>query len=286
LFISVCVHFSLPNPPSCPSSDDIQALQEQLTFWRNEATAWRQTSIELNIQLEKALELLSAAGIELPVGSTGHLPPSPTRGMNPSVSAKPSTANSWLIKIAKKREKEREREREKMKKTVQDIFKKDPTKKRSKLAGDAYRSMSQFYAPIAASYHDSDSIAFFLDRLSNMELVPHSEKQQIGQLEWASSPSSEPILGTQTLKDMAAATCWSTYPLLATVEGVEHRAGDPIADSYAIRMWRNRGVVCVCDGCGWGPRARTASIKANQAFMECVEELYARLVSLPFFNFH
>lgn len=270
--------------------DDIQTLQEQLTFWRNEASAWRQTSIDLNIQLEKALELLSAAGIDLPtpaaVSTTGHVPLLPVGGFGApprtSVSApsKPSTATSWLIKIAKKREKERERDREKLKKTLQDIFKKDPSRKRSKVALDAYRSVAQFYGPVASSAHDSDPITLFLDRLTNLELVPHGDKQALGHMQWPASLSAvDAVPGLQTLTDVAAAGCWSTYPVVATVAGVEHRAGDPIADSFSLKLWRNRTIICVCDGCGWGPRARAASVKANQAFLDCVEELYV-LVSV------
>jgi len=53
----------------------------------------------------------------------------------------------------------------------------------------------------------------------------------------------------------------STYPLLPTGE----RHGDPNADIAWLRLYSNRALVAVADGCNWGSRPRQAAHSAIQA---------------------
>ena len=59
----------------------------------------------------------------------------------------------------------------------------------------------------------------------------------------------------------------STYP---TIRG--SRQGDPICDHWCTRLYNNCSIVCLCDGCGWGPQAQQAAIKASRAFVEYIND--------------
>ena len=54
----------------------------------------------------------------------------------------------------------------------------------------------------------------------------------------------------------------STYPQL---EGFHTREGDPICDRYFVKLFENRIIASLSDGCAWGERSRKASKKACKA---------------------
>ena len=45
------------------------------------------------------------------------------------------------------------------------------------------------------------------------------------------------------------------------------RMGDPICDRYFVKLYENRIVCALADGCSWGERARSAAKKACKAFV-------------------
>lgn len=59
----------------------------------------------------------------------------------------------------------------------------------------------------------------------------------------------------------AAARSASTYPNLPSGE----RDGDPNADQLWLRVYGNRALVAVADGCNWGRRPQEAARQATQA---------------------
>lgn len=238
--------------------DDICLLQEQLTFWQKEAQSWRKTSNELKNRLDKALEVLSAAGIELPTASFPSAPASPPQK---------SSAGSWLIKIAKKREKEREKEKERLKKSLEALLKKDPSKKRTKQAADAYRQLQQFFAPVAAIYHETDAILYFIERIPNLETVVADLKQPLASLQSfkAADPAASPTI--QSFKDLASAGSWSTYPVVYSSPEGAVRAGDPNADAYSIKIWKNRLITACSDGCTCFPKGYVSVVTPTNNYM-------------------
>eukprot|EP01108_Squamamoeba_japonica_P001623 TRINITY_DN1703_c0_g1_i4.p1 TRINITY_DN1703_c0_g1~~TRINITY_DN1703_c0_g1_i4.p1 ORF type:complete len:420 (-),score=91.12 TRINITY_DN1703_c0_g1_i4:112-1371(-) len=74
--------------------------------------------------------------------------------------------------------------------------------------------------------------------------------------------------------DLASACSVSTYP---HVPGEPVRAGDPICDQYRVNLYENRAIVCIADGCNWGPKVLEA---ANRASNEFVDYLHERLPGL------
>ena len=47
--------------------------------------------------------------------------------------------------------------------------------------------------------------------------------------------------------------------------------GDPICDFFRMKLYENRMVVCVADGCSWGIKPRRAAEAATKAFVEYLE---------------
>jgi len=68
--------------------------------------------------------------------------------------------------------------------------------------------------------------------------------------------------------DVFAGRAMSTYPVNLAL-GV--REGDPIADSFTVRLYENRIVAAVADGCGWGPASALAARTAVRVFNSFVK---------------
>tara|TARA_R110002050_G_scaffold286458_1_gene436862 strand:+ start:228 stop:1235 length:1008 start_codon:yes stop_codon:yes gene_type:complete len=63
----------------------------------------------------------------------------------------------------------------------------------------------------------------------------------------------------------------STYP--RDMQSPEKlRLGDPIADQYKLRVYENRIVFALADGCSWGERPRMAAQKACEGFVSYLTE--------------
>jgi len=80
----------------------------------------------------------------------------------------------------------------------------------------------------------------------------------------------------QSIADMVCGQSISTYPNIAGT-----RCGDPIADRYSCKAWRERVLFVVTDGCNWGEKPKMASVKANTIFMQFMEQYVPRLNDLP-----
>jgi hypothetical protein len=55
----------------------------------------------------------------------------------------------------------------------------------------------------------------------------------------------------------------STYPMVA---GGKFREGDPIADRFLIKAYKNCALLAIADGCSWGLRSLNAATSAILAF--------------------
>lgn len=49
-------------------------------------------------------------------------------------------------------------------------------------------------------------------------------------------------------------------------------AGDPICDCFALRLYQNGAIFCVCDGCGWGNAAVEAARITRSTFMQGLQQ--------------
>jgi hypothetical protein len=68
----------------------------------------------------------------------------------------------------------------------------------------------------------------------------------------------------QSFEERAVGQTVSTYPLMP---GDARKLGSPICDCFCVKLYENRIIGVVADGCNWGNRPRTAALKARQAFM-------------------
>jgi hypothetical protein len=55
------------------------------------------------------------------------------------------------------------------------------------------------------------------------------------------------------------------------IPGNPRRDGDPICDRFAVSLFQNRSILCIADGCNWGPRPRDAATNATNAFIHYVK---------------
>lgn len=65
---------------------------------------------------------------------------------------------------------------------------------------------------------------------------------------------------------------WPTF-----LQGEARRSGDPICDQFRVNLYENRAIVCIADGCNWGPKVLEAATRACDEF---VEQLHNALPTL------
>jgi len=86
--------------------------------------------------------------------------------------------------------------------------------------------------------------------------------------------SSGPIVesdAAMSIREVFAARTVSLYPM---IPGTKHREGDPICDRFECRVYDNRAVLAVADGCNWGSRPREAATKATEGFCSYLESRF------------
>lgn len=81
----------------------------------------------------------------------------------------------------------------------------------------------------------------------------------------------------QSFGSFACAKVVSNYPL---IPGRPFREGDPICDRYYLKMYENRIVIALADGCNWGERPRKAAKRASKRFIEIIDEYHDQIVSV------
>jgi len=82
-----------------------------------------------------------------------------------------------------------------------------------------------------------------------------------------------PLSGHMTYRDILSCRSVSTYP--QDPKAPEKRQGDPICDCYMARLYENRALLVLSDGCSWGPRPRKAAFDAAEGFLQLAhKELY------------
>jgi hypothetical protein len=55
---------------------------------------------------------------------------------------------------------------------------------------------------------------------------------------------------------------------VASEQGESKRYGDPICDQFRINLYENRAIVCIADGCNWGPKVLEAATRACDEFVD------------------
>jgi len=73
----------------------------------------------------------------------------------------------------------------------------------------------------------------------------------------------------QMFEERAAARTVSTYPKMP--QDLK-KLGDPICDCFCAKLYENRVISVVADGCNWGNRPRTAALKARTAFVNQMKQ--------------
>lgn len=66
------------------------------------------------------------------------------------------------------------------------------------------------------------------------------------------------------------------------------RQGDPICDRYGVRIYENRGIFVIADGCNWGERPKLAAqyatnsvldyLSSNMSSINCVQDAQVHLL--------
>eukprot|EP01103_Thecamoeba_quadrilineata_P019206 TRINITY_DN7678_c0_g1_i1.p1 TRINITY_DN7678_c0_g1~~TRINITY_DN7678_c0_g1_i1.p1 ORF type:complete len:1533 (-),score=269.53 TRINITY_DN7678_c0_g1_i1:227-4825(-) len=79
-----------------------------------------------------------------------------------------------------------------------------------------------------------------------------------------------------SFKSFASGRSVTTYPRLP---GDSVQQGSPICDCYCAKLYSNRCLAVLCDGCNWGPRPRTAARKARKAFLSVMKRHHQEITS-------
>ena len=86
------------------------------------------------------------------------------------------------------------------------------------------------------------------------------------------------ISGENAEKDFFGTISTSTYPMQHKEKNI--RAADPIADKVACSVTKNRVVVAVADGCGWGLRSERAAIQATTTVRDYLSSKQSKIKDL------
>lgn len=80
----------------------------------------------------------------------------------------------------------------------------------------------------------------------------------------------------QSYSSYACARAISTYPHPPSKES---RDGDPICDQFCLRIFKNRTIFSLADGCNWGIKPREAASRACLSFSKYVNKNHHRLTT-------
>lgn len=69
----------------------------------------------------------------------------------------------------------------------------------------------------------------------------------------------------------------SNYP---AIKGRPYREGDPICDRICAKLFENRIICCIADGCNWGDMPRKAAKRAVKYFIQFIEQNYKEITSI------
>jgi len=78
----------------------------------------------------------------------------------------------------------------------------------------------------------------------------------------------------------ACGRCISNYPVKREEENRVIRMGDPIADYFLTRVYMNRAILALADGCGWGKSAKDAARIAANTFLSYLDSRHADMLSV------
>eukprot|EP01122_Echinamoeba_exundans_P000781 TRINITY_DN10716_c0_g1_i1.p1 TRINITY_DN10716_c0_g1~~TRINITY_DN10716_c0_g1_i1.p1 ORF type:complete len:468 (-),score=76.59 TRINITY_DN10716_c0_g1_i1:75-1478(-) len=99
------------------------------------------------------------------------------------------------------------------------------------------------------------------------ELPPLAVKQPVGDPTVYDTDAEDKYVSCKSI---------STYPLFP--DG--RRDGDPIADKFKAKFYKNRAWVALADGCNWGSRALNAATAAIGAYEAYMDEHHAHMKDL------
>ena len=99
--------------------------------------------------------------------------------------------------------------------------------------------------------------------LPTSSVIPRPTCQLIAHLEGPDEWESQ-----ENFLNHACGRSLSTYPLLSG----NKKEGSPICDTFQYRLYNNRAIFAVSDGCNWGIRPKLASRTANSTFVQYMED--------------
>eukprot|EP01117_Protostelium_nocturnum_P014465 TRINITY_DN5504_c1_g1_i1.p1 TRINITY_DN5504_c1_g1~~TRINITY_DN5504_c1_g1_i1.p1 ORF type:complete len:456 (+),score=139.76 TRINITY_DN5504_c1_g1_i1:74-1369(+) len=94
---------------------------------------------------------------------------------------------------------------------------------------------------------------------------PNCPEELVGQFD---GPNSNGNQDESEIKSVASAVCVSTYPNCD--DGSKY--GDPVCDRYSIKVFKKTTILILADGCGWGPRAKEAALRATERMGQFLEK--------------
>eukprot|EP01089_Gocevia_fonbrunei_P000233 TRINITY_DN1023_c0_g1_i1.p1 TRINITY_DN1023_c0_g1~~TRINITY_DN1023_c0_g1_i1.p1 ORF type:complete len:583 (+),score=107.20 TRINITY_DN1023_c0_g1_i1:142-1749(+) len=56
--------------------------------------------------------------------------------------------------------------------------------------------------------------------------------------------------------------------------------GEPNCDRFSVEILDTRAILCLADGCGWGPKSREAAHRASAAYMEYINQTLQTIVDI------
>lgn len=140
------------------------------------------------------------------------------------------------------------------------------------------KSLNQFFG-------QEESVEDLIDRLPYIEVTTGIAGSAYADIN-GPNPDGTEDEESKVYKDsnqtvLAAGFCTTTYPII-TIPGtdIKERVGSPNCDAYRCRIYKNRLIACVTDGCGWGARSKKASTIANQTFFDYVEKQISNAVDI------
>lgn len=140
-------------------------------------------------------------------------------------------------------------------------------------AGEMLKKLNLFFG-------EDQSVDVLLDRLPAVEVTTGIAGSAYVDIHGPSDGEAN-IETINSYKDQVAGFCFSTYPILTIPNSdVKERLGAPNCDMYQCKIYKNRLITCVTDGCGWGNRSRNASITANKTFVDYIEKQISNVTDI------
>lgn len=244
--------------------EQIRLLWEENIYWRNEANSWK----KLTQHLYHCLHSIS---------KVSHLPSEIESIISSADLKMENKTNQLTLGLHMKRW--RIKSKPKRKEPVELVLLDNPSKdKKNKLkkaqANEMLKKLNQFFG-------DEQSVETLLDRLPPVDVITGIAGSAYANVFGPESIGLENE-EIKKYKDIIAGISISTYPILTIPgdDGQKERLGTPNCDMYQCKLYKNRLIACVTDGCGWGQRSKNASVTANKTFVDYIEKQISNVTDI------